>query len=371
MKIAILTPVFPPYLAGMGNVAAQEARGLIEKGVEITVFTPDYGKKILDDGVRRLKPLLKFGNAAWLVNLKKELRDFEIIHLHYPFIGGVGTLLKFKKKTPRVPLVVTYHMDLTGQGWKGLFFKIYTWLTLSKLIRRADKILVSSFDYARHGRLKEYLERYPEKFSEVPFGIKIQDARNRKQKEKKEKKTILFVGALDKAHYFKGVNILFRSFKKFCSLFFVPCSLFIIGDGDLRPHYEKQARELRIGDKVDFVGRVEEERMADYYQSADVLVLPSLDKSEAYGMVLLEALANGLPVIASDLPGVRTLVQSEWGRLVRPGNADDLVRALKEIFSDEGKRREMGKKGQEWVEKNRSLAGEIEKLEKIYHSLII
>lgn len=375
MKIAMITPVFPPYLSGISRVAEQEARGLAERRHEVTVVTPWYHQGLLknertkDYKIKRLKTFLKFGNAAWLLGLRNAVVEGDIIHLHYPFIGAVNPILKSK-----IPLIVTYHMDLVGRGWKGLFFKIYTRLTLPRLIRQADKILVSSLDYARHGRLKEYLERYPEKFSEVPFGVEVKNKEQRtknKWRNATNERVILFVGALDKAHYFKGVDVLLQSFKQICSLFLVPCSLFIIGDGDLRPYYEKQAKELGIGDKVNFVGRVEEDKMADYYQSADVLVLPSFDKSEAYGMVILEALGNGLPVIASDLPGVRTLIASERGRLVPPGNKEELAAALIEIFSDEEKRREMGERGRAWVEKNRSLVMEIDKLEKIYQSLII
>lgn len=372
MKIAIITPVFPPYLAGIGNVAAQEAAVLARKGIEVAVFTPDYGKDIQDDGVKRLKPFLKFGNAAWLLKLEKELRDFDIIHLHYPFIGAVGAVLKVAHAS-KVRLVVTYHMDLVGRGWKGLFFRIYTYLTLPKIIKDADKILVSSLDYAQNGFLSPFLKKWPEKFVEAPFGVRDCFATlatthtngfSPSAQNDSGNKTILFVGALDKAHYFKGVDVLLGAMKN------LKYKLIIVGDGDLRSHYEEKVKKLKINDRIFFAGRVSDEKLSEYYQKADVFVLPSIDKSEAYGMVLLEAMANGLPVIASNLPGVRGLVGKDRGLLVEPGNARELTQALTDILSNDEKRCAMGVAAKKWVEENRTVEKEISKIIEIYHGAI-
>ena len=356
MKIAIITPVFPPYLAGIGNIAAQEAAGLKQRGMDVTVFAPDYGKDATDNGIKRLKPFLKFGNAAWLLNLDKELSSFDVVHLHYPFIGAIDAVLRYKK-----PLIVTYHMDLVGRGWKGLFFKIYTCLTLPKIINAADKILVSSLDYAQNGFLAPYLKKWPEKFIEVSFGIELKSRNDNSFLNDRTDKIVLFVGALDKAHYFKGVDILLDA---------VSClkyKLIIVGDGDLRSRYEEKVKKLKIGDMVVFTGRVSDEKLSEYYQSANVFVLPSIDKSEAYGMVLLEAMAHGLPVIASNLPGVRGLVEKDRGLLVEPGNIEKLSQALTRILSDESKHREMGASAKKWVEENRTIEKEINKIIEAYH----
>ncbi|MEK7189900.1 MAG: glycosyltransferase family 4 protein, partial [Patescibacteria group bacterium] len=353
MKIAIITPVFPPYLAGIGNVAAQEAAGLAQKGMEVAVFTPWYPDRDCPEmsspyRVSRIWPNASHGNAAWIRKIPAELFSFDIIHLHYPFIGAIGAILRCKR-----PLIVTYHMDLVGRGWKGLFFKIYTYLTLPKIVKKANKILVSSIDYAQNGFLATYLKKWPEKFVEVPFGAASQSmdssyltvGRRLAQNDKNEiasasprndNKTILFVGALDKAHYFKGVDVLLDAIKD------LKYKLIIVGDGDLRSRYEAKVKKLKISDRVIFAGRVSDERLSEYYQQANVFVLPSIDKSEAYGMVLLEAMANGLPVIASDLPGVRSLVGKDRGLLAEPGNARELARALSDILSNDEKRHAMG-----------------------------
>ena len=94
------------------------------------------------------------------------------------------------------------------------------------------------------------------------------------------------------------------------------------GDGEWRTEYEAQAR-ASLGDRVRFVGDVADETLPDYYRAADALALPSIDRTEAFGLVLLEALACGTPVVASRLPGVRTLVDDgRTGFLVDPGDLD-------------------------------------------------
>ncbi|HBX16094.1 MAG: Glycosyltransferase (Modular protein) [Candidatus Magasanikbacteria bacterium GW2011_GWC2_41_17] len=360
MKIAIITPVFPPYLAGIGNVAAQQAAGLARKGIDVTVFTPWYPDRDCSEislpyRVYRVWPDISHGNAAWIRKMPAEISSFDIIYLHYPFIGAIGAVLRCKK-----PLVVTYHMDLVGRGWKGLFFKIYTYLTLPKIVKIADKILVSSMDYAERSYLAPFLKKWSEKFVEAPFGVALpkieENFLNNKTGE-----TILFVGALDKAHYFKGVDILLDAVSD------LKYKLIIVGDGDLRSNYEEKAKKLKIGDRVIFAGRVSSEKLSAYYQSADVFVLPSIDKSEAYGMVLLEAMAHGLPVIASNLPGVRGLVGEDRGLLVEPGDAEKLSQALTKILSDKLKCRAMGEVAKKWVEENRTIEKEINKIIEVYY----
>lgn len=396
MKVAIITPVFPPYFGGIGQVAFREATGLARLGNQITVFTPLYRSlKVLpeekedDYKIKRIKPYFQFSKAAWLPQLSNQFKDFDLIHLHYPFIGATSAVLKFKKTNPQIPLIATYHMDLTGRGWKKIFFKFYSRITLPKLLQESDKIIVSSLDYAQNGQLKDSLASQPQKFVEMPFGIDTNRFQPRskpifllqKYGLKNKDKIILFVGALDKAHYFKGVDILLKSFQKLCYMLphtrassvrgrHVTCYMLIVGDGDLRPYYEKQARALGVANKVIFADRVAEDDLPFFYNLADVFVLPSQDRSEAYGLVLLEAMAAGVPVIASDLPGVRTNVSPERGILVKPGDAEDLARALSEILSDEEKRKQMGERAREWVRVERAVEKEIEELDKIIKNAV-
>ncbi len=136
------------------------------------------------------------------------------------------------------------------------------------------------------------------------------------------------MGGLDQAHDFKGVDVLLRAFAKLSGI----AQLIVAGDGDRRPFYESLARDLKIADRVTFLGRVSDEELPNVYRSADVHVLPSINGGEAFGLVTLEAAASGLPSVVSDLPGVRTLVEKgRTGYLAKLGNVDHLAEQLQKF----------------------------------------
>lgn len=337
MKIAQVVSTYPPYHGGMGNVAQQYAKNLTRRGHLVTVFTPDYGQASSqsdsnnsDVGVTRVKPHLSLGNAAWLPALPNVLQDFDIVHFHYPFIGG-ESVLKISGR-----LIITYHMDLLGRGWKKYFFNGYQRKYLPKFFERAAKVIFTSSDYLNHSRAAQFKNRFGDKFAILPLGadeafgplVSRQDNFWRERGITAEK-IIMFVGGLDKAHYFKGLG---RLIEALASLKDEQLALVVIGDGDLREDYLVKARRQDLK-KVFFLGRVSRPDLIKYYQQCDFVVLPSVDSSEAFGLVILEALACGKPVIASNLPGVRTLIDSGVdGLLCRPGDANDLADQIKRML---------------------------------------
>lgn len=385
MRLAIVTPVFPPYLSGMGNIAWQNAVLLTKRGYKVTVFTPRYENSLLREEiingvvVKRLLPKIQYGNAAWIIGWEKELADFDIVHLHYPFIGGVGEVLQAKKKYCW-PLVLTYHMDLLAGGWKGIFFLGYQKIILPRLIKATDKVLVSTLDYAKSsGYLSKFLKSVPKKFSEAPFGVDtnkfrpvdnieisgLQDLRRELDLKEKEK-TVLFVGGLDKAHAFKGIEILLQAWLRIKN-----AKLVIVGKGDCQREFEMRTKVGGLTNSVRFAGKVEIDKLVKYYQLSDVLVLPSVNRSEAYGIVLLEAMACGKPIVTSDLPGVRTQVSKDRGLLFPAGNSVALSNALEKILVDDEYSLQLGKNARQWVTGHRTLNQEIDKLETVYNSLAL
>ncbi len=379
MKIAIVTPVFYPYLSGIGTVARSEASGLGKLGHDVTVLTPLYSAADATEAVqdkykiKRLIPRFKFGNAAWLPQLQKELANFDIVHFHYPFIGGVRGILNCKRS-----VVVTYHMDLVGRGWKKYFFKVYNYFTLPQLVKKAKNIVFSSWDYVQKGQLKKYIVQEPQKFIEVPFGVDTSadqktQISSRAFEELKRKlgikdgdKLLVFVGGLDKAHYFKGIDVLLPALSKLKT---EKVKVLIVGEGDLKVYYENRAKELGVEEQVIFAGRVSDEELPFYYRLGRGLVLPSTDKSEAYGMVLLEAMAHGLPVIASHLPGVRSVVgegEERRGFLINPGDIVELTQAMDSLLEDAEEGKRMGERARAWVARERSVEKETKALESLF-----
>ncbi|OGF42767.1 hypothetical protein A2303_05980 [Candidatus Falkowbacteria bacterium RIFOXYB2_FULL_47_14] len=350
MRIAQVACVFPPYKGGIGNVAASFA-GMLSENNQVTVFTPDYGfKQEQESGayeVVKLKPLLRYGNGVFAPELFFKLKGFDVVHLHYPFFGGaeVVWLAKFLS-FGKFKLLIHYHMDTADLPVAARILRLPDRLIRNSLFSLAAGITCASQDYIEQGKIGRFYRRYPNKFHEIPFGVDT--ARfypGLKNSTKNRSLKILFVGGLDRAHYFKGIDVLLRAISELR----IPdkdYELQIVGEGDMRPEYEKLAVSLGVASKVRFIGGLSDERLAEVYRTADVAVLPSINGHEAFGLVLLEAMASGVPVIASDLPGVRSVFRDgAEGYFAEPGNAKDLRGKLEKILSDDDKRGCMGAAG--------------------------
>jgi len=342
MKIASIACAFPPYAGGIGN-SANLISQILRSEHEVADFTPEH-----------LKPWLRYGHGSVLFSLLWRLKSFDYIYLHYPYFGTTEIVWLFKLFNKKTKLIIHYHMDVSGL--KPLA-RILSWpsrLTRASLLKRADLIVSASLDYVKHSQIKKYYEAAPEKFREIPFAVNLDKFRpgdlNRptvspliaKAKEivnfisdkfiKKDRFNLLFVGALDAAHYFKGVEILLRAAAALDDCNF---QLTIAGEGDKKSYYENLAESLKLGSKVKFVGKLSETDLIRAYQRADLLILPSVNGNEAFGIVLIEALACGLPVMASNLPGVRGVFHDQAeGWLVEPGDRSDLVKKLRLFMSD-------------------------------------
>ncbi|OGY96746.1 MAG: hypothetical protein A2543_02560 [Candidatus Komeilibacteria bacterium RIFOXYD2_FULL_37_8] len=159
---------------------------------------------------------------------------------------------------------------------------------------------------------------------------------------------ILFVGALDKAHYFKGVNVLIQAIKKLNAR--DDFKVIIVGEGDLRQSYQSVVDSLGLSRKIVFTGFVSDDLLPKFYSVANMLILPSTDKSEAFGTVSLEAMASAVPVITSDLPGVRSVVEKKkTGLLVKPGNVDNLADMIEYLLKNPAVAKEYGRAGREKI----------------------
>jgi len=338
VRVAHVTPVFPPYRGGMGTVAYHQAEALALLGVDVTVFTPTAPvPRSVPSGARvvELAPAFRYGNAACLPQIVRQCRSFDIVHLHYPFFG-TAEITAARRLVGGPPLVVQYQMDVVGDGWKAPIFHWHRRLIFPMILRAADQVLVTSVDYAESSRfLRGRMPSLDEKVTVLPAGVdtdtfRPQDrATARRDLGLPTTPIVFFLSRLDRAHYFKGLHILVRSLKR------VPdVTLVVGGDGELRRRYEEHAAK-HLGGRAVFVGDISEAELPSYYAAADVVVLPSVDRTEAFGLVLLEAMACGTPVVASKLRGVQTLVEDgESGYLVPPGNEAELAEKITATIRD-------------------------------------
>jgi len=407
MKIAQVVCTFPPYPGGIGNVAFYNSLELARLGHDVFVFTskqPFFTPPVnglhggYEEGsllkIKRLLPLFHYGNAAFLPQLFWQLNgfdklttSFDIIHLHYPFFGGAEVIWLKKLLNKKTKLVITYHMDVVGRGLLGCFFRFHNKFLMPRIIESADKVIVTSFDYAENSNLAPFLKKRKEKFTEIPCGVLINYFKPREKSQelllkynlRKEDKIILFVGNLDRAHYFKGVDYLLRAFALLQKRLGVEqirqkqggrIRLLVVGAGELLPGYQKLARDLGIENKVIFTGFIPNGELAKHYNLADIFVLPSIDKSEAFSLVVLEAASSGKPVIASNLAGVRSVVkEGETGLLVEPRNEGDLAKIISFLLGEEELRRRMGEAGRRMVEEKYSWEKIGKRLEEVYREV--
>lgn len=370
MKIAQVVCVYPPYKGGIGSVASQYNDFAKGHGFDSSVLTPDYTreKEINKQGdVFKLRPFLKYGNGAFLPSLPVYLRKFDIVHLHYPFFGG-AEMVWFAKNILRFKfsLIIHYHMDVLGLSFIGKILSLPSKLIINSLFKKADIVTCASFDYVERSQIASIFKKYKEKFYEMPFGVneeKFKPFEALKNKEIKTELRILFVGGLDKPHYFKGVDILLKAVSIIKS---DNWNLKIVGDGELKQKYMDTAKKLKIDNRVSFLDNVPGDEIAGVYRDSDVLVLPSINKNEAFGLVLLEAMSSGIPVIASDLPGVRKVFNDKnEGYLFEVGNYVDLADKI-QYFFDKEKIIRMGRAGRQLVLSKYSLKEISQKLANLY-----
>jgi glycosyltransferase involved in cell wall biosynthesis len=380
MKIAQIVCTFPPYRGGIGNSVYNISESLADSGHDVTVFTPNYNYKIeeefnLHEGkfkVERLKPLFKYGNAAFIPQLLWKLKNFDIIHLHYPFYGALQPVLLRKLLLGRkMRLILHYHMDSRAAGFRGAVFYLYNILVLPILVRAATIITCASLDYVKHSDLREYYLTKPKKFRQISFGVNLEQfvTYHDDLNKKRENKIILFVGALDKAHYFKGLENLLEALAIIIKDQKLNATILkVVGRGNLLSYYQNCVLKLGLGKNVKFYEHVDDSKLVDFYNYSDCLVLPSINKGEAFGLVLLEAMACSRPVITSNLPGVRSVFKSgREGLLVKPNDINDLANKIKTILNDKKLAEKMGLAGRALVEKKYTWFKVSKRLEFIYH----
>jgi len=347
MNILHLSCIAPPQTGGIGQVASEQVKGLRDLGHEAALVAPKLKRDLGESDppwVEREPAFIRWGNAAALGGIEKRMKSADVVHLHYPFFGTAEKAAQYclwHKK----PLVMTFHMDATASFPLGLVFDLYRMFAQPAVLRACKKIFISSSDYADASSIAKFKRAHPDRFVELPFGVDhalfhpltAPDARRPTSRFDipSGARVIGFVGAMDHAHRFKGVFELLQTVRSLSK----DVHLLLVGDGDRRRMYVKNAEDLGIADRCHFVGRVSVEDLADAYRSMDVFAFPSTSGAEAFGLVAAEAMACGVPVVASYLPGVRTVVKDrETGILVPPKDVDALRDAIEDLLNDEAKR---------------------------------
>lgn len=283
-------------------------------------------------------------------------RDADVIHHHLP--NPLSVISQLIGRLDSSPVVATYHSDIIRQATA---LKLYKPI-LHRFLRSVDRILVTSKRLLEHS---DVLRPYEHKCNVVPLSIDLTSVDRENPSPLNvapEGPIVLFVGRLN---YYKGVEYLVEAMRE------VDATLLVVGDGNRRSALQELAENRGVSDKVQFLGYLSEERLAAAYRTADVFVLPSVEPSEAFGIVQLEAMARETPVVNTALPtGVPWVSQDGvTGLTVPPRDSAALADALSTLLTDDERRRKYAEQARVRVEEMFTREQMIDEITTVYKNL--
>ncbi len=353
MRIVQVSPWFYPHLGGVESHVQGLARELAARGHEVTVVTarhtPSAPERESMDGfdVVRVKPRIVVLRTPIAPRIRSVLRDLpaDVVHAHLPPPLSAHYAADSCEQRG-LPLVLTYHCDVELPSLPGsLVETVYRRSLGASTLRRAAKVIVTTKTYAATSRAvwRHSPVVIPNAVDVHRFHPEADGAAVRKRlKIPPDRPVALLVGRIvphkgvehfvEAARYLPGVQLL------------------VAGEGASLEAMEHLAQSLGVKDRVRFLGRVSQENLPKVYAACDVFVLPSVSRLEAFGIVALEAMATGKPVVVADIPGVREMIEDgREGLLADPVNPRDLADKIQRLVSDPALRDEMGRRGREKV----------------------
>lgn len=347
MRILITLTYYRPHYSGLTIYAERLARALVSHGHQVTVLTSRYDPSLpaheIRDGVQIIRPrvwlrvskgVIMPGILCWAWKLA---RQADIVHLHLPQLDAapISILCRLLRK----PIVLTYHCDLRLP--EGLVHKVANLVShLANLISLglAQVVVTNTRDYAE---ASPFLRRYLDKLHAIPPPV-VLPAINKQTLEAFREKARLqpgqrLIGMVARLATEKGVEYLVEAMPEILT-HFPTARVLHMGQYQNVMGEEDYARKLEpliqsLGEHWTFLGTLPDEELVALFQSCDLTVLPSLNSTESFGIVQVESMTCGTPVIASDLPGVRQPVRmTGMGLVVPPADAPSLAQAIVEIL---------------------------------------
>ncbi|HUT15954.1 MAG TPA: glycosyltransferase family 4 protein [Anaerolineae bacterium] len=349
MKIALVTPYEYPYPGGVTEHVSHLDRCFREWGHDVRIVAPctETEERMTDNviGISGSIVSVPFSGSVSRVSFSPRIyrrvkhllarERFDVVHLHEPL-------------TPALPLTVLRHSKTVNVGTFHAYREQHLGLkvgrrVLKRFMAKLDaKICVSEAS-------REMMSKYfPGEYTVIPNGIDVEHFAGVHVKPIERfddgRPNVLFVGRLDKR---KGFEYLLRAYSRVLAA--IPnARLIVVGayDNEDKAPFVHYARTHHLN-SVKFVGRVSSADLPRYYRTCDVFCAPSTG-FESFGIVLLEAMAAGKPIVATNIAGYRSVLEdSREGLLVEPENELALAEAIVPLLQDAGLRREMGARGQD------------------------
>ena len=337
LKVLQVGKYYPPHMGGIEThleALCTELRKTLDLQLIVASVDRHPSEEVLAGvPVSRLPTRLHLASAPLCPGMLASIRNSraDIVHLHLP---NPSAVLAYLASGHSGRLVVTYHSDTVRQRFLGGAFAPF----LHALLRRTAAIISTSTEYQRTSPV---LSRYLDRCRVIPFGIgldRFEHPEPGKVAELRRQyggRLVLGVGRLV---YYKGFEYLISAMTQ------VNGKLLIIGEGPLRGKLQNLIDSLGLGNKVFLLGKINGEITA-YYHAADVFCLSSVERSEAFGIVQIEAMAAGLPVVNTRLQSGVPFVSlhEQTGFTVPPANPEALAAAINRLLDDQDLRRSFGR----------------------------
>ncbi|WP_440221809.1 glycosyltransferase [Dokdonella sp. MW10] len=355
MRVLHLGKYYAPQRGGIERHLEDLARWLVANGAEVDALVHQPGRILRSrserrDGVHVVRAG-SLGTAlyapispayAWRMSHLLRERRPDLLHLHLPNPSAFWALVDPVARA--LPWIVHWHADVSPDmpDWRvRLAYRAYRPFEQA-VLARASAIIATSQPYLD---ASDALSRWHSKARVIPLGIGDEPGHDPRQAPTRPPRGGLRLLAVGRMSHYKGFDILLDALAR------VPdASLVLVGTGEEDAKLRERARGLGLAGRVDFRGDVDDDALHALYRCADVFVLPSLDRSEAFGIVLLEAMRAGVAVVASDIPGsgVRHVVaDGASGVRVPRGNAEALADVLRQLGADPQRRALLGAGGRD------------------------
>ncbi len=350
MRIVIVLTYYEPYKSGLTVYAVRQAEALAARGHQVTVLTSQFDCDLpfeeWKNGVRIVRVPVAFRVSKGVVmprfsgTARRLLREADLVNLHVP--QADAALVAWQAKKRHKPIVLTYHCTVDMP--KGLLSRLAGWAVgwSSRIsANQADLIVHNTRDFAEHS---PFLKRYMDKLKVVPPPIVVRPVSEKDITDFRERHAILpsqrVIGMAARLTAEKGVEYLVEAMSKVLAEIPEAHVLFageyqnVPGEAAYRERILPQVEQL--GSHWTFLGRVSDDDLAAFYHVCDVLVLPSVNSTESFGMVQVEGMMCGTPAIATDLPGVRQpVLTTGLGKIIPVRDADALAEAIISILQDD------------------------------------
>jgi len=324
---------YPPHFGGIERVNFDLVESLNKHGIrtDVLCFNDSADDKFEDGNYRiyRASNLFTLRSTPFSFSLFKTLkqihRNYDIIHLHLPNpIGAIALqMINFKGK-----IVLHWHSDIIRQKILRKFYSPFQ----KSLLNRANRIIVTSPPYLDGS---EDLKAFKSKCMVIPIGITEPELPDQnflsELKNKYSGKKIVF--SLGRLIYYKGFNYLIEAAKELSDDYLI----LIGGTGELHEELSRQIVENSLSKKVKLLGKIPSFQISSYFELCDLYCLPSCERSEAFGIVQIEAMSHGKPIISTSIPysGVSWINDHDYtGVVVPPKNPKALAKAIQITLSN-------------------------------------